>query len=165
MSAEYRFPEGFLDDGIHPNGLKEIRAAVLEQAYEDYIDACKFLLMIQPEITGRNVDQYRERQLKRLRSASANEGGAERRLQTKLMDANTTIIQCEAFFRSQNFELFSDNIAGEALIEQANRTLKAWIHDERDTTSLWVRPGQEVSGREKERRRKEYYRWKKKNES
>ena len=164
MSAVYRPPDGLPEDGIHPNGLKEIRAAVLEQAYEDYIDACTFLLMIQPEITGRNVDRYRESQMRRLRKASANDGGAERRLQTKLMDANTTIIQCEAFFRSQNFELFSDAVTGEALIEQANRTLKAWIHDERDTTSLWVRPGQEVSGKEKERRYKEYWRWKKKNE-
>lgn len=162
MSAVYRQPEGFPEE-IHPNGIREIRAAVIEQAYQDYIEACKFLLMIQPEVTGKNVDKYRERQMRILRKASANDGGAERRLQTKLLDSNAMIIQCETFFRSQNFDIFSDNVTGEALIEQAHRVIKAWIHDERENTSLWTRPGQEMTAREKAKLHKRYVRWKKKN--
>lgn len=163
MSAVYRVPEGLSVEGMHPNGIREIRAAVIEQAYQDYIDACKYLLMIQPEVTGKNVDKYREKQLKVLRNASASDGGAERRLQTKLLDANAMIIQCETFFRSQNFELFSDMVTGEALIEQAHKVIREWIHDERETTSMWIRPGQEMTPREKAKLHKRYVRWKKKN--
>lgn len=162
MSAEYRPTNGLPDEGIHPTGLREIRAAVIEQAYEDYMEACKFLLVIQPEITGKNVDRYRDKQLRAVQKASANDNGFERRLQTRLLDANNMVLQCEAFFRSQTFEIFADDVTGEALIEQAHKVLKAWIDDQRDTTSLWIRPGQEATNKEKAKRYKQYYRWKKK---
>lgn len=141
----------------HKNGIAEIRAAVINQAYQDYVEACKFIFVMESDIDGFNVDQYRTQRLRAIRKLVAGTREYEMRVETKLSNARWTVMSCERFFRSEHFALFADSVSGEKLIEQAHHIIQEWAEDKVETTAVRISIGSQApSVKEWEKRRRRY---------
>ena len=123
-------------------GVAELRAGVIKQAYRDYVSALITMKAFDYNKTlnpGKNLtSEYRRiesaaRTMSRYWSKRYPARGIsqiKKRMGYILNEAKSKAVSIEWFFRSRRFELFSDNIHGETLIEYAKEQVERWARDE-----------------------------------
>lgn len=132
-------------DWIDDLGLAEIKAAVIKLAYDDYVRARmrEIALLSRDIYIGDNVkDELRRANISEaaiLRSTSrdcyigTNIPKDQRPIEARLVmirNAKRNVRNCREFFTSGRFDVFSDAIDGQALLDYAEAQLEKWVADE-----------------------------------
>ena len=120
---------------MHQSGVAEIRAAVIAQAVTDYVEASKMIIGFSGEITGKNVDRFRQSKLNRWTYQHRKykrmtlEEYLMRETFRSCQAAEELVTEVEKFFTSQVFLEFCDNSTGELILERAREFLRDWAED------------------------------------
>jgi hypothetical protein len=124
------------DRGFHPKGIENIRAAVVERAYRDYVIAAKKVVSYRGDYIGKNTKRTAGR---KGRSANTNWNREQ-----DYMDAVFTVETIYGWFTSPRFMLFSDLATGEEIIHAANRFVWEWSRDKWPFSAVFPSADQDV---------------------
>lgn len=120
---------------MHQSGVDEIRAAVIARAVLDYVDACKTVIALSGQFTGRNVTEVRDKKIRLWTYRHRNykkitlEEYILRESYSDSDAAQTAITEIERFFTSQVFLEYCDNSTGDLILEEARKFVREWAED------------------------------------
>lgn len=135
--AEYA--KGYADQTawMHQSGVDEIKAAVIRQAVLDYVSNCKIVIALSGEITGNNVNKFREQKIAKMlkeKHRQKQQQSDEEFLMINLFNesekAQIAVADVERFFLSQNFLMVAENVTGKVVLDAAKEFVRKWAEDE-----------------------------------
>jgi hypothetical protein len=121
---------------MHQSGVDMIRAAVLAQAVQDYVEACKTITALSGQITGKNVERARKRRANhylwtwnRMNLSMPQEEFLMENFYRLSIQAQKQADEVERFFLGQDFLLFCDNSTGQEFLKYAQDYVREWAED------------------------------------
>lgn len=133
--AEYAKGYEGRTDWMHQSGVDEIRAAVVARAVLDYVEACKTVIALSGEFTGRNVTEVRDKKIRnwtyrhRKYKTITLEEHIIKETYRESVAAQNLCDDIERFFTSPVFLEFCDNSTGDLILEEARRFVREWAED------------------------------------
>ena len=121
---------------MHQSGVELVRAAVVSQAVTDYVDACKTIVALSGEVTGRNISRYRDGKIRRymtnyrrLKMTMNPDEYIMENFYNLSIQAQQRVDEITRFFNSQTFLMYCDGATGQKVLEAANAWMREWAED------------------------------------